>query len=93
METTERSANYVRFAFPPAGVALVLGNEEVGVDVDVLAECDAIVEARCIGAGEADAPLVVGAASIMLLVAWRSERTSSSISACCRRLTSRSTRC
>ena len=64
METTERSANYVRFAFPPAGVALVLGNEEVGVDVDVLAECDAIVELPTFGTK--NSLNIASAASIVL---------------------------
>ena len=64
METTARSANYASFAFPPAGVALVLGNEEVGVDVDVLAQCDGIVELPTFGTK--NSLNIASAASIVL---------------------------
>ena len=49
METTERSVNYAELDFPPKGVALILGNEEVGVDTAVLEECDEIVEIPTLG--------------------------------------------
>jgi len=49
METTERSVNYATLAFPPQRVALVLGNEEVGVDTAVLELCDEIVEIPTLG--------------------------------------------
>ena len=38
METTERSQSYCETVFPPAGAALVLGNEEIGVDTEALLE-------------------------------------------------------
>ena len=49
METTERSQAYSTVAFPPGGVALVLGNEQIGVDTDVLAAVDGIVEIPTFG--------------------------------------------
>ena len=49
METTERSVNYAQLDFPPTGVALILGNEEVGVDTAVLEMCDEIVEIPTLG--------------------------------------------
>lgn len=48
METTARSACYAAVPFPPR-VALVLGNEEVGVDPAVLALCDGLVEIPTFG--------------------------------------------
>jgi len=49
METTERSLNYASFPFPRKGVALVLGNEETGVDTDVLGAVDDLIEIPCLG--------------------------------------------
>ena len=49
METTERSVNYAQLNFPPTGVALILGNEEVGVDTEVLEICDEIIEIPTLG--------------------------------------------
>ena len=49
METTEQSQNYVSSTYPLAGVALVLGNEEVGVDTYVLQSCDSAIEIPCLG--------------------------------------------
>jgi tRNA G18 (ribose-2'-O)-methylase SpoU len=49
METTARSENYVATEFPRSGVAIVLGNEEVGVDIAVLDECDCIIEIPTLG--------------------------------------------
>ena len=50
METTERSVSYADTDFAPQpGVALVLGNEQIGVDTQVLAACDGIVEIPTFG--------------------------------------------
>ena len=49
METTARSRNYAAVAFPREGAALVLGNEEIGVDTQVLAAVDGIVEIPTFG--------------------------------------------
>eukprot|EP00967_Tisochrysis_lutea_P146653 scaffold277228_cov36-Tisochrysis_lutea.AAC.1 len=49
METTERSENYVAANYPSKGVALILGNEEVGVDTSVLEQCDDIIEIPTLG--------------------------------------------
>ena len=41
METTDEAANYCEANYPlPEGVALVLGNEQIGVDTRVLAAVD-----------------------------------------------------
>ena len=48
METTSRSECYTRVSFPPK-VALVLGNEVIGVDTAVLALCDKIIEIPTFG--------------------------------------------
>lgn len=51
METTEHAANYVEHTYPQqgGGVALVLGNEEIGVDTRVLSAADATVEIPTFG--------------------------------------------
>lgn len=49
METTERSLCYASAAPLPPRLALVLGNEEVGVDPAVLEMCDALVEVPTFG--------------------------------------------
>lgn len=60
METTERSVSYCDVDFPPAdpdgpdgqprgGVALVLGNEEIGVDTAVMEAVDGLVEIPTFG--------------------------------------------
>ena len=36
METTEHAVSYADLEFAPSGVALVLGNEEIGVDTAVM---------------------------------------------------------
>lgn len=49
-ETTERSLPHTAARFPrAAGTAIVLGNELIGVDVDVLAECDGVVQIPTFG--------------------------------------------
>lgn len=50
METTERSANFASVAFPPGGIALVLGNEETGVEAAVMEAADGVVEIPTFGA-------------------------------------------
>ena len=55
METTELSVNYAAVDFPrgeggEGGVALVLGNEETGVDTAVLAAADGVIEVPTFGA-------------------------------------------
>jgi tRNA G18 (ribose-2'-O)-methylase SpoU len=42
METTSKSANYVKVSFP-LKTALVLGNEVTGVDTQVMDACDGLV--------------------------------------------------
>ena len=70
METTEHAHNYVEHTYPRqdldggGGVALVLGNEEIGVDTRVLGAADATVEIPTFGAKNslniaAAAPVVV----------------------------------
>ena len=51
METTEGALNYAAATteFPARGVALVLGNEETGVDTRVLEAADAVVEIPTFG--------------------------------------------
>ena len=51
METTDRSVNYcAKGTFPPgAPAALVLGNEQIGVDTQVLGAVDAILEIPTFG--------------------------------------------
>lgn len=50
METTERSLPYSKVAFPKEdGVALVLGNEQIGVDTSVMAAVDGIIEIPTFG--------------------------------------------
>jgi 23S rRNA (guanosine2251-2'-O)-methyltransferase len=49
METTARSQNYCDVAFPSSGVALVLGNEQTGVDTQVMELVDGIVEIPTLG--------------------------------------------
>jgi tRNA G18 (ribose-2'-O)-methylase SpoU len=49
METTERSESYVTVDLPRSGVAIVMGNEEVGVDMAVLNQCDRIIEIPTLG--------------------------------------------
>ncbi len=43
VETTSRSQRYTTVAYPQP-LALVLGNEALGVDTEVLAQCDQLVE-------------------------------------------------
>ena len=45
----EISQSYCDVAFPTEGVALVLGNEEIGVDTRVLSAADATVEIPTFG--------------------------------------------
>ena len=51
METTEGALNYAAATteFPARGVALVLGNEETGVDTRVIEAADAVVEIPTFG--------------------------------------------
>jgi len=51
METTDSAVNYAAAAFPrgEAGIALVLGNEQIGVDTNVLAAVDGTVEIPTFG--------------------------------------------
>ena len=50
METTERSSNYVNIEFAPGQpIALLLGNEEVGVDTALLDLVDEIIEIPTLG--------------------------------------------
>ena len=50
METTEHAVNYCAAAYAREhGVALVLGNEQIGVDTEVLAAVDGTVEIPTFG--------------------------------------------
>ena len=49
METTGTAECYGAVDFPPAGIALVLGNEETGVDTRVIEAADAVVEIPTFG--------------------------------------------
>ena len=50
METTETAVNYCAAAYAREhGVALVLGNEQIGVDTEVLAAVDGTVEIPTFG--------------------------------------------
>jgi 23S rRNA (guanosine2251-2'-O)-methyltransferase len=49
METTEHSKSYSEVRFPPEGIALVMGNEQTGVDTQVMAAVDGIVEIPTFG--------------------------------------------
>ena len=49
LETVTGAPLASAFAFPPAGCALVLGNERHGLSDEVLALCDAVVQLPCRG--------------------------------------------
>merc|ERR1712129_455299 len=49
METTEDAVSYTAYPFPPSGVALVLGNEETGVDTRVMQASQGCVEIPTFG--------------------------------------------
>ena len=64
METTEDAVSYAAYPFPPSGVALVLGNEETGVDTRVMQAAQGVIEIPTFGLKNslnvaAAAPIVV----------------------------------
>jgi tRNA G18 (ribose-2'-O)-methylase SpoU len=64
METTAHSLPYTDYVYNKAGVVLVLGNEVTGVEPDLLAEMDAVVEIPVFGSKNslnvaASAPVVL----------------------------------
>jgi tRNA G18 (ribose-2'-O)-methylase SpoU len=48
-ETTSHSINYSKMDIPKGGVALILGNEALGVEEEVINECDKLVEIPTFG--------------------------------------------
>jgi tRNA G18 (ribose-2'-O)-methylase SpoU len=48
-ETTSHSQNYSKLDVPPSGVALILGNEALGVEESLLEHCDKLIEIPTFG--------------------------------------------
>lgn len=69
METTGTAECYGAVDFPPAGIALVLGNEEIGVDSAVLDAADGVVEIPTFGSK--NSLNVASAASVVVFEALR----------------------
>ncbi|KAL1521538.1 hypothetical protein AB1Y20_021197 [Prymnesium parvum] len=69
METTDDAVSYANLDFPLEGMALVLGNEEIGVDVAVMEAADGVIEIPCFGSK--NSLNVCSAASIVMFEALR----------------------